>query len=342
MHRLVELVRLHRLGTNTRECCRLLGMSPNTERVYRQALTDAELWEGSVEALPELETLKHEVEERLPKKTPPQQDSSIDEWRTDIESLLEKGLGPRAIFDRLRTERSDFSGSLSAVKRLCLRIKREHGPSAEDVAIPVESEPGDIAQVDFGYAGKLWDPASGQLRKAWVFVMVLGYSRERFDKVVFNQKAETWVRLHQEAFEHFGGVPRTVVPDNLKAAVIHAAFAIDDRTASLNRTYRELARHFGFKVDPTPPRAPNKNSVAERFLRSVRGECTDHVIIFGERHLRCVLGEYARVYFNGQRPHQGLQQRIPARRTPLASNETGSVVAFPVLNGLHHHYQRAA
>jgi transposase len=55
--------------------------------------------------------------------------------------------------------------------------------------------------------------------------MVLGYSRHMFAQIVFDQCTETWIRLHMEAFAYFGGVPAVVVPDNLKAAVIRAAFA---------------------------------------------------------------------------------------------------------------------
>jgi transposase len=68
--------------------------------------------------------------------------------------------------------------------------------------------PGQEAQVDFGYVGRLYDPTEGQLRKAYVFVMVLGYSRQQFSRICFDKKVETWLLLHVGAFEWFGGVPR--------------------------------------------------------------------------------------------------------------------------------------
>ena len=142
------------------------------------------------------------------------------------------------------------------------RLAREGGIRAEQVAIPVETLPGQVAQVDFGYVGKLYDPERGVLRKAWVFVMVLGYSRHQFARVVFDQTTETWLKLHVEAFEALGGVPAVIVPDNLKAAVIRAAFGVDDQ-AALNRSYRELARHYDFQVDPAPPFAPKKKGKVE-------------------------------------------------------------------------------
>jgi transposase len=272
MERLQELVRLHRMGSGGREVARLLGMSPNTERMYRLVLEAAGLLMGPVADIPTLEVLKAVVEDRLPRKPAPQQTSSLETWLPQIEELWKKGLGPRAIYDRLRLEDERFRESratLSAVKRVCLRLKRARGVQPEDVAIPVETAPGEVAQVDFGYVGRLYDPRARVMRKAWVFVMVLGYSRHMFARLVFDQSAETWLRVHVEAFAELGGTVETVVPDNLKAAVIRAAFGVDGPTA-LNRSYRELARHYGFKVDPTPVYDPRKKGKVESGVKYVK------------------------------------------------------------------------
>ncbi len=225
MHRLQDLVRYHRLGTGAREIARLLGISPNTERRYRRALSAEGLLWGRPDALPELETLAGAVRQQLGEVAmPPQNTSSVREWKDNIETMLARGAAPKAIFDALRLD-PDFQGSLSAVKRLCARLQRERGPSAEDVAIPVEeTDPGEFAQVDFGYVGKLYDPLEGKARKAWVFVMVLSHSRHMWADIVFDQKATTWVDLHIRAFRALGGVPKIIIPDNLKAAVLRAAF----------------------------------------------------------------------------------------------------------------------
>lgn len=179
-------------------------------------------------------------------------------------------LRPKAFFDRLRLENADFKGSLGAVKRLVARLHRERGPRERDIGIPVVTAAAEVAQVDFGYAGRHGDPTTGQLRKAWVFVMVLGHSRHQFSRVVFDQRTETWIALHEQAFRFFGAVPRTIVPDNLKAAVIRAAFGVSEAGCALKRGYRELARHYGFKVDPTPPAAPHKKGKVESSLKYVK------------------------------------------------------------------------
>ena len=271
MDRLRELVRLHRMGTGAREVSRLLGVSPMTERRYRHAIDAAGLLSGSPDEVPELEVLKTAVEAHRPRRLPPQQLSSLEPWRPRIEALRADGLGPRAIFDRLRLEDADFaqSASYSSLKRLDRALRRAEGVRPEEVAIPVVTVPGEVAQVDFGFIGKLYDPRAGVLRKAYVFVMVLGHSRHQFARIVFDQSVETWLWLHCAAFDFFGGVPRTVVPDNLKAAVIRAAFLPSEPT-SLNRSYRELARHYGFKVDPAPPYQPKKKGKVEAGVKYVK------------------------------------------------------------------------
>jgi transposase len=271
MHRLQDLVRLHRQRTGARETARLLGMGPNTERMFREAIAEAGLLDGAPDELPSLDALRAAVHAKHPVPSlPKHQVTSLEPYVALIETLVEKGLGPRAIFDRLRLEHAGFGGSHSAVKRLCRALKRARGIQPADVAIPVETAPGEVAQVDFGYVGKLFDPATMTLRKAWCFVMVLGFSRHMVVRVVFDQRIETWLGLHVEAFAELGGVPATIVPDNLKAAVIRAAFCVDDQS-ELNRSYRELARYYNFKVDPTPPYDPGKKGKVEAGVKYVKG-----------------------------------------------------------------------
>ncbi|MFN3327082.1 MAG: IS21 family transposase, partial [Bryobacteraceae bacterium] len=255
---------LHRLGTGAREVARLLGISPNTEREYRIAFSKAGLLAGAVDDLPTLEALRA----TLPKTVPRQQTSTVEDWSTEVKRLVDKGCEARAIHDHLQRERSDFKGSYYAVKRLVARLRRAEGVKPADVAIPVETAPGEVAQVDFGYVGKLYDPETETLRKAWVFVMVLGYSRHQFARVVFDQRSETWLGLHAQAFAFFGGVPATIVPDNLKAAVTRCAFGLGE-DPGLHRSYVDLARFYGFKVDPAPPRDPEKKGKVEAGVKYV-------------------------------------------------------------------------
>ena len=99
----------------------------------------------------------------------------------------------------------------------------------------------------------------------------------------------------------------------------------------------------GIEILRTPIRAPKANSVCERFVRSVRRECLDYMIILNEFHLHRVIKEYA-AYFNMARPHQGIAGAIPIPSTRVVPelNSHSQIVAIPVLGGLHHDYRRAA
>lgn len=263
MDDLQELVRLHRMGTGAREVARLLDISPNTERRYREALLSLGLLAGHPSALPSPSELKRAIATILPpSEPPPQQRSGIEAHHAAVQKLFDEGLGAKEIRRRLRENNSDFPGSYAQVKRMVQGMKQVRGVRAEDVAIPVHTDPGKEVQVDFGSIGKLYDPVSKTLRKAYVFVAVLGYSRFMWARIVFNQTVETWLDLHVAMFDALGGVPHVSVPDNLKAAVIRAAFTAAD-TPQLNRSYRDLARHYGLKIDPTPPADPRKKGKVE-------------------------------------------------------------------------------
>jgi len=120
-------------------------------------------------------------------------------------------------------------------------------------------------------------------------------------------------------------------------------YLIRDRDSKYGAAFTRVAAATGIEERRTAYRAPRQNAACERFLGSVRRECLDHVLILSEGHLRRVLREYV-AYFNGARPHQGLQQRIPdgAKEPQLRLESRGKVRAVSVLGGLHHTYQRAA
>jgi hypothetical protein len=126
--------------------------------------------------------------------------------------------------------------------------------------------PGKVMEVDFGYLGKVWDPANKRARKAWVFSGRLRHSRRAWREVVYDQRQETFFSCHERAFEYFGGVPEEVVPDNLKAAVVANAW----ENPLYNRAYRSLARHYGFRIDPCLPARPEHKGGVERGILYIK------------------------------------------------------------------------
>jgi transposase len=136
-------------------------------------------------------------------------------------------------------------------------------PQATVLRVP---EPGKVMEVDFGYLGLVEDESEGRVRKAWLFSARLRYSRKAFRRIVFSQHQSVFSECHIEAFEWFGGVPATVVPDNLKAAIMKASW----EDPLVNRAYRNLAEHYGFTISPCKPFTPQHKGGVENDVRYVK------------------------------------------------------------------------
>ena len=92
----------------------------------------------------------------------------------------------------------------------------------------------------------------------------------------------------------------------------------------------------GIRDRPISPRAPWQNGITERLIGTLRRECLDHVVTFGEAHLRRILSAYA-TYYNQTRTHLALNKNAPLQRTV---QRLGRIAAIPVLAGLYHKYVR--
>ncbi len=132
---------------------------------------------------------------------------------------------------------------------------------AARVTVRLDDPPaGEEAQVDFFYVGLWHDPDLGRRRKLYAFLMTLGHSRHQFLYPCLAEDAVAWHEGHVTGLEFFGGAPRRIVPDNLTAGILKA----DRYDPRINRAYGELARHYGFLVDPARAGQPTDQPKVER------------------------------------------------------------------------------
>ena len=246
-----ELLLHLRRTASDRAVQRATSVHRQTVKRYRTWAAKQGLLAGPLPPLTELEQL---VRQTLPEPPPPQNVSSVEPHRALVSQLHQEGVEMSAIWQRLK-ERG-YQGSYSAVRRFVGHLTT----TQPEVFVRVECKPGEEAQVDFGFAGLLRDPETGQLRRAWAFVMTLSWSRHQYVEFIFDQKLTTWLLCHRHAFEWLGGLPERVVVDNLKAAIVKACF--DDPL--VQQTYRECAEHYGFLIAPCRPGTPQHKGKVEQ------------------------------------------------------------------------------
>jgi transposase len=242
-------IRAHR---SDRQVARDTGFNRRTVKRYREWAQGEGLLVGE---LPALEELQARVQSSLPERTPPQNHSSLEAYREPVKKWVKAGVEIAAIRQRLM-ERG-YSGSYAAVWRF---VRRLQPSEKERTTVRVETKPGEEAQVDFGYAGRMIDPATSQLRKAWAFVMTLSWSRHQYVEFVWDQKIATFLRCFRNAWEFFGGVTQRARIDNLKAAILKAVF--DD--PQIQTSFRECAEHYGFLIAPCRVATPEHKGKVEQ------------------------------------------------------------------------------
>lgn len=181
----------------------------------------------------------------------------LDDHKEQVIEYLEKGLSGVRIFEELKLVGSCVS--YSAVKKYIADIK-----TRDDICIRFHTKPGEEAQVDFGYAG-LTPDNNKKRRKTWIFNMRLSYSRLDYYEKVYDQKVETFIQCHINAFKYFGGCPEYIKIDNLKSAILNAHFY----ELVYQSLYKQFADYYGFKPMPCRVRKPQEKGKTESGIKYV-------------------------------------------------------------------------
>lgn len=180
--------------------------------------------------------------------------SRCEPHRALIEEAVARGRNAKSIWQELVDEHG-FAGHYETVKRFVRRLRPR-----EQVAHPrIETAPGEEAQVDYGTGPMVRDPSTRKYRRTRLFAMTLGHSRKAIWLLTWRSSARTWCQLHEEAFRRLGGVPKTIVLDNLREGVLTP----DVHDPTINPLYRECLRHYAVVAIPARVRHPDRKGKVE-------------------------------------------------------------------------------
>ncbi|MCX5661462.1 MAG: IS21 family transposase [Planctomycetota bacterium] len=188
--------------------------------------------------------------------------------RAEILAKLESGLTARRIHQDLASDHGGCVPSYHSVRRFVGKLRATgvasggSGGSGGGGGLPfrrMECAPGQEMQVDFGRGAPVVGP-DGKRRCPHVLRVVLSHSRKGYSQAVDRQDTESFIRCLEDAFHHFGGVPQTLVLDNLKAAVKRA----DWFDPEINPKVQSFCAHYGITALPTKPRTPRHKGKVER------------------------------------------------------------------------------
>jgi putative transposase len=197
-----------------------------------------------------------------------------------------------------------------------MRHVRTPPPRGQRWATFLRNHAADIWACDFLQVTDLF------FRPLYAFFIIEHKSRRVIHMGVTRPPADPWVAQQLREATPYGQVPKYLMCDN------------DSKFGSC---FARVATTSAIEILNTPYHAPGANAICERFMRSVRQECLNHLLILHEKQLQRVLHRYV-AYFNRARPHQGLQQQVPqpGRLSRCSHHTEGKVIAVPILGGLHH------
>ena len=260
------ILTLHDRGWSARRIARELGIHRESVGRELKLSKPAKVATGS-DGLPEAKPPAKGADEPAagekakPAKVATGSRSFCEPHRAIIEAALVQGLSAVRIHQDLVSAHA-FTGRYNTVKRFVQAL-------ASVAPLPfrrIETAPGEELQVDFGQGAPVIDPTTGKRRRPHLFRATLSFSRKGYSEVVWRQDTESFVRCLENAFRHFGGVTKTVVPDNLKAAVLQA----DWFDPEINPKLLSFAEHYGTVIFPTKPRTPQHKGKVEAGVKYVQ------------------------------------------------------------------------
>ena len=300
---ITEVIRQWQAGRGIREITRSTGLARNTIRKYILTAQSCGLVsDGPSPTESQLITLV-QLNRAGPRQVVVPTNEVLEPWADQIEQWLKQDKLKLTRIQELLAQRHCLVPYMS-LRRFVIR-KGWLGKSSQTTVRMADTEPGEVAEADFGRLGLMWDSQSGRRRQAWGMVIVLGYSRHEFLWPLFSQQLADVIEGLEATWAFFGGIPRYLVLDNFPAAVV----GTDPLNPRLTRGFLEYAQHRGFIADPARTGHPKDKPKVERQVPYAR----ERFFKGGQFHDLSDLREQARRWcleVAGQRVH-GTTRRLP-------------------------------
>jgi len=236
MYKQITIKTLHKQGLNQAEIAKQLGCHRHT-----------------VARIVERKTI---IEQQAREKG-----SIFDPYQEHIRQMREKRLSVLKIFETLRDDYKVHSTYVN----LCKYIQVHFPKQREAFGVQV-TEPGEVAEIDFGYLGMFPGP-KGSLAKTYGLAVILHYSRLGFYAITYDQKLETLVHELENAFVYFSGVPKKLKVDNMKTAIIKN----QHYDLQFNQDFLEFAYHYQTVIQPCTPYSPEQKGTVESGIKYMQG-----------------------------------------------------------------------
>jgi len=215
--------------------------------------------------------------------------SYFDRFFDLIKKYLDQKISRLRIWEILKAEYSmdrTYDG-------LCKYIQANF-PKHRTAYVVQETDAGETAEVDFGYLGRFRDMSTNLLKKAYVFIFTLCFSRSSFYCITYDQSVKSFIDAHAKAFSYFGGVPRRVKIDNLKAVVLK------NRRYDLefNKNFLEFSNHYNFVIVPCTPYEPQQKGKVESAVGYTKKNFMAGRVFINTLDLETRLSEWMKSYAN--------------------------------------------
>lgn len=244
-----------------------------------------------------------------------QKGSLFDPYREQIKEWIDKDITILRQYEML----TEIHGIKSTYVNLCKYIQTRFPKQKEAFGVQI-TEPGEAAEIDFGYLGMLPGPY-GRLVKTFGLVIVLHFSRLGYYAITYDQKLETMIKELELAFVYFGGVPKRLKVDNMKTVILKN----QHYDLEFNQDFLEFAYHYNTVIIPCTPYSPEQKGTVESGIKYLQNNFIAGRKFQDDTDLKRQLKEWMVTYAN-QRVH-GTTRRVP--KEMFLAEEMGKLQELP-------------